>query len=48
MFAMQDQYKTNVCRTVPEKPADVISEVLNSKNFLHFTQIVKCLSGVCL
>jgi len=29
-----------VCSMVPERLADVISEVLNSKNFLHFAWII--------
>ena len=31
--------QTNVCFTVPEKPADTISEVLN---FPRFAQIIDC------
>jgi len=33
---------------LPEKPADTISEVLNSKDFPHFAQKIGCLTGVCL
>jgi len=33
---------TNVCCMVPEKPADVISEVVNSEKFQHFTRIIDC------
>jgi len=38
------QPRTNVCCVVPEKPANVISEILKSKNFPCFTQIFSYLA----
>jgi len=37
------QPRTNVGCVVPEKPANVISEILKSENFPHFTQIISYL-----
>lgn len=34
---------TNVCGMMPEKSADVISEILNFENLPCFTQIINCL-----
>ena len=37
-----------VCSMVPERLADAISEVLNSKNFLHFVRTISYLPDECL
>jgi len=40
--------QTNVCSMMPEMLADVISEVLKSKNFPCFAQIITYLADMCL
>ena len=39
------QLQTYVCFMVPEKPANAMSEILKSENFLCFVQVISYLIG---